>query len=69
MPRKKMASNGDIRETPAYGIIEIANYLRLPRFSLMNLLECHVIRVGLKNGSLATGRKERGLRGKEVEGN
>ena len=27
------------------------------------------IRAGLKNGSLATGRKERGLRGKEVEGN
>ena len=26
-------------------------------------------RAGLKNGSLATGRKERGLRGKEVEGN
>lgn len=66
MSRKKTPCNGDIREVAAYGIIEVATYLRLPRktveywvaedcpiiflpqikpprFSFMNLLECHVL--------------------------
>jgi uncharacterized protein (DUF433 family) len=65
--RSLTASDLDRRETPAYGIIEVAEYLRIPRktveywvsggrsplvrvpstspprFSFMNLLECHIL--------------------------
>jgi uncharacterized protein (DUF433 family) len=65
--RRLTASDLDRREIPAYGIIEVADYLRIPRktveywvsggrsplvrvpstspprFSFMNLLECHIL--------------------------
>jgi len=90
--RNMKARNGNIRELPAYGIIEVARYLRVPRktieywvqgaspilqlplvnpprFSFMNLLECHVInsmrREGVRLEKIRTGLETaaRGHRG------
>ena len=56
-----------------YSLMRAWTELKDAEFSFVNSHQKAVAvrdsRAGLKNGSLATGRKERGLRGKEVEGN